>query len=73
MLKMGIVGLGKMGAIHTTWLTPENQLELVAICENNEARIQQIKDEYGVPVYREADEHDLRQHAPHDRGRRKER
>jgi scyllo-inositol 2-dehydrogenase (NADP+) len=56
MLKMGIVGLGKMGAIHTTWLTPENQLELVAICEKNEARLQQIKDQYEVPIYQDLGE-----------------
>ena len=56
MLKMGIVGLGKMGEFHVDWMTPENQLQLVAACEKNKARVKELKKKYDVRFYTEIDE-----------------
>jgi scyllo-inositol 2-dehydrogenase (NADP+) len=50
-LKMGIIGMGKMAEFHAGWMTPENGLELVAICERNEKRAAEVKQKYDVPVY----------------------
>jgi predicted dehydrogenase len=54
-LKMGIVGMGKMAEFHASWMTPANQLELVAICEKNEKRIADLKQKYPVPIYHDLD------------------
>jgi predicted dehydrogenase len=43
---MGIIGMGKMGECHSTWMTPENQLELVSVCEKNDERREELKDKY---------------------------
>lgn len=51
MLRMGIIGMGKMGAFHAGWMTPENQLQLTAICERNPERHALLKEQYNVPVY----------------------
>jgi predicted dehydrogenase len=46
MLKMGIIGMGKMGEFHAGWMTPENQLELVAVCEKKDQRRNYLKSQY---------------------------
>jgi len=51
MLKMGIIGLGKMGEFHINWMTPENQLELVAGCEKNPKRVEELKKKYDMRIY----------------------
>jgi len=56
MLKMGIIGLGKMGEFHANWMTPENQLELVAACERNPKRNAELKDKYQINMYTDVDE-----------------
>lgn len=56
MLKMAIIGLGKMGEFHITWMTPENQLELVAGCEKNSVRFAEMKDKYDFRMYSEVDD-----------------
>src|SRR5271157_4329472 len=56
MLKMGIVGMGKMGEFHASWMTPENQLELTAICEKNEDRIVQLRKKFPVPIFQNVDQ-----------------
>lgn len=56
MLKMGIIGLGKMGEFHIGWMTPENQLELVAGCERSEKRIEELKTKYDFRFYSDVDE-----------------
>jgi len=56
MLKMGIIGMGKMGAFHADWIINNKYLNLVAICEKNEKRISEIKKQYGVDVYNDVDE-----------------
>lgn len=56
MLKMGIIGFGKMGEFHAGWMVPENQLELIAICEKNPERMNQIKTRYPkIHVYQDVD------------------
>jgi predicted dehydrogenase len=47
---MGIVGMGKMGAFHAQWMTPENLIELVAICEKNLTRFDELSSLYQVPI-----------------------
>ncbi len=56
MLKMGIIGLGKMGEFHVGWMTPENQLQLVAACERNEKRVADLRKKYDFPIYTDVDE-----------------
>ena len=56
MLKMGIVGLGKMGEFHVGWMTAENQLQLVAACEKNKDRVKELKKKYDVRFYSDIDE-----------------
>lgn len=51
MLKMGIIGLGKMGEFHANWMIPENKLQLVAACERNPERIEQLKEKYQINMY----------------------
>lgn len=55
-LKIGIVGMGKMAEFHAGWMTPENRLELVAICERNESRAAAVKEKYALPVFSEIDQ-----------------
>jgi len=56
MLNMGIIGLGKMGEFHANWMTPENNLKLVAACERNPERVRQLKEKYKINFYADVDE-----------------
>ena len=56
MLKMGIIGMGKMAAAHADWIISNKDMQLVAICEKNRARHEEIKTAYGVPVFSDVDE-----------------
>lgn len=51
MLKMGIVGLGKMGAFHAEWIRENEGMELTAVCDKNGERLEAAKSEYGAEVY----------------------
>ena len=51
MLKMGIVGLGKMGAFHADWIRENEGMELTAVCDKNGKRLEVVKSEYGAEVY----------------------
>jgi predicted dehydrogenase len=53
---MGIIGLGKMGEFHVDWMTPENQLQLVAACEKNPGRVAELKEKYDFTIYTDVDE-----------------
>jgi predicted dehydrogenase len=55
MLKTGIIGMGKMGEFHAGWIKPENQLELVAVCEKNPGRVEELRDKYDVRFYTDID------------------
>ena len=56
MLKIGIVGMGKMGAAHAGWILSNKEMQLVALCEKNESRAGDLKKQYGIPVYSDIDE-----------------
>jgi scyllo-inositol 2-dehydrogenase (NADP+) len=56
MLKMGIIGLGKMGVFHIGWMTPENGLQFVAGCEKNPKRVEELKQKYDANFYTDVDE-----------------
>ena len=56
MLKMGIIGMGKMAVAHAGWINQNKEMSLVAICEKNTARLREIENQYKVPVYSEVDE-----------------
>lgn len=57
MLKMGIIGMGKMGEFHAGWMTPENNLELVAVCEKNDQRRNELNEKYPhLKFYSDVDE-----------------
>jgi len=55
MLKMGIVGFGKMGEFHAGWMTPENRLKLVAACDKNKQRLAEVKEKYDIRLYDDLD------------------
>lgn len=56
MLKMGIIGLGKMGVFHIGWMTPQNGLQFVAGCEKNPKRVEELKQTYDANFYTDVDE-----------------
>jgi len=56
MLKMGIIGMGKMAAAHVGWIMANKEMKLVAICEKNKERHEELKKIYNVPVFFDADE-----------------
>lgn len=55
MLRTGIIGMGKMGRAHADWVNANESMELVAICEKNAGRADELRDRYGVAVYIDAD------------------
>lgn len=56
MLQMGIIGMGTMAKAHAEWIRENKDMKLVAICEKNKERHKEIEQEYGVPVFADADE-----------------
>ena len=56
MLKMGIIGMGKMARAHAGWIKENKEMVLVAICEKNISRHKQIEEDYRVPVYSDVDQ-----------------
>lgn len=52
----GIIGLGKMGMAHAGWISGNPEMKLVAVCEKNEARVTELKKQFDVPFYTDADE-----------------
>ncbi len=51
MLNIGIIGMGKMGAIHADLINEVSMLKLIAACEKNKNRVDQIKEDYKIDVY----------------------
>ena len=51
MIKFGIVGMGRMGMMHADWITEKTDLKLVAVCEKNPARIEELKNKYKTDVF----------------------
>ena len=56
MLKMGIIGMGKMAREHVNWIIQNKDMALAAICEKNVARLKEIEQQYNVPVFSNVDE-----------------
>jgi predicted dehydrogenase len=56
MLKMGILGMGKMADFHADWILKHNDMQLVAVCKKRKNRIDEIKSRYGVEVYLDVNE-----------------
>ena len=56
MLKMGIIGMGKMARAHAEWICENKEMSLIAICEKNISRHGEIKEQYGVPVFAKVDD-----------------
>lgn len=56
MLRMGIIGMGKMARFHAEWISENKDIQLVAICEKNIERHKEIKEIYKIPVYSDVDE-----------------
>lgn len=55
MLKMGIIGMGKMGEFHAGWIRNQEGMALTALCERNPTRAKTLADQYGIAVYGDAD------------------
>ena len=47
MLRMAIIGMGKMAAEHTRWIAENKDMELAAICDKNTSRHNEIKKVFG--------------------------
>lgn len=55
MLKLGIIGMGKMGEFHAGWIRDQDGIDLTALCERDEARADALRARYGVDVYSDVD------------------
>ena len=51
MLNIGIIGMGKMGAIHADLINETKGLKLIAACEKSKNRIDKIKKDHKIDVY----------------------
>ncbi|MCL5069683.1 MAG: Gfo/Idh/MocA family oxidoreductase [Actinobacteria bacterium] len=56
MMKMGIVGMGKMAQAHAQWILDNREMSLIAICEKNKSRHKEIEAQYKVPVFSDIDQ-----------------
>lgn len=48
-IKVGIAGLGGFGSLHVGVLAQAEGADLVAVCDPNQARLDETADQYGVP------------------------
>ena len=55
MINMAIIGFGRQGIGHAKWIAENKDLRLIAICEKNESRLENIKKEYKLDVYSDID------------------
>ena len=51
MINFGIIGMGKMGMMHANWIIENKDLNLVAVCEKNPARTEELKNKYKIDVF----------------------
>jgi len=51
MINFGIIGMGRMGMMHADWIIENKDLNLVAVCEKNPARIEELKNKYKTEVF----------------------
>lgn len=52
-LKVGVIGVGQMGTYHAEIYTKLPQVELVALCEYNDQRRLEVKEQFGCKVYKD--------------------
>jgi len=55
MIGIGILGIGKMGALHADWISKNRELQLVALCDKNTARLAEMKQTLGVETCTDLD------------------
>jgi predicted dehydrogenase len=55
MLKMAIIGMGKMAAAHAEWINANRELELAAVCDLNRERVDAAAKKYGVEGFTDVD------------------
>lgn len=56
MLRVGLVGFGGIGAVHTRcWLALKEQAQLVAIADNNMQKVEKFKEENSVELHAYSD------------------
>ena len=48
MIKIGIIGMGKMGSIHADLISKNANYELIAVSDKNAERLKFIKNNYSV-------------------------
>jgi scyllo-inositol 2-dehydrogenase (NADP+) len=48
MLKMAIIGLGKMATAHADWINTNEELQLIAVCDLNRERVRHAAEQYHV-------------------------
>jgi len=51
MINFGIIGMGRMGMMHADWIMENEQLKLVAACEKNPTRTDELKNKYDIEVF----------------------
>ncbi|MFJ7727792.1 Gfo/Idh/MocA family protein [Neobacillus sp. NPDC097160] len=52
-LRVGVIGVGQMGTYHAEIYRKLPQVELVALCEYNDARRAEVQEQFGCTVYKE--------------------
>lgn len=55
MIKVGILGFGKMGGFHADWITRTEGMEFTAVCDKQQERRQSAEAKYGVRGYTDLD------------------
>lgn len=57
MLKVAVIGLGSISQFHIENYAKNEQVELIALCDQNEKRLHMVADQYGVTYrYQDVDE-----------------
>ncbi|MBS4206681.1 Gfo/Idh/MocA family oxidoreductase [Bacillus sp. FJAT-50079] len=52
-LRVGVIGVGQMGTYHAEIYQKLPQVELVALCEYNDARREEVQEQFGCTVYKD--------------------
>ena len=56
MFNMAIVGMGKMSQEHARWIDQNKDMQLVAICEKNIGRHEELRNKYNIEIYSTVEE-----------------
>lgn len=55
-LKIGLIGIGRLGSIHLEYLQQSSNFELIGCFDHNADKLQRIEEDYAVKIYENLDE-----------------